>query len=100
MRTEELLSDLEALRGRRCAGCGGALCGHTALFSVMLGYKDAPRCLACLARGLDQPPERLRDHLLAHAGRRDCFRAGLSAASRAEGFPEGGRPACLFPSGG
>ncbi|MFQ5845654.1 MAG: sulfurtransferase TusA family protein [Planctomycetota bacterium] len=91
-----LREDLRSLRGARCAGCGAALCGHTALFSVVLGFKDAPLCLGCLAAGLGRDPGPLRDHLLDHIQRRECYRDGWRWAGEQEGFGDVARPPCLW----
>ncbi len=86
--------------GRPCARCGLAVCGHEGLMSLVMGLQDAPRCLACLASGLDRKPDELRDGLLAYVQRRECLQAGWQEATRLEGFAEEILPGCLWPSGG
>jgi tRNA 2-thiouridine synthesizing protein A len=95
-----LLHELSQLTGRGCAGCAHRLCGHEALFSVVLGLKDAPRCLTCLAAGLNRSATELRDQLLEHIQHRDCYRQAWQAASEWEGLRSGPHPACLWPADG
>ena len=94
--TASLLQDLGRLRGSRCSHCAGSLCGHDALFSVVLGFKDAPRCLACLGGDLGRGREELRDQLREYCEHRDCYREGWLEASREEGFGDPWRPGCLY----
>jgi len=93
-----LLADMERLAGIPCVECGKVPCGHEALFTVALGFKDSPRCAVCLARGLDRPLEELREQLAGHMQHRDCFRQAWEVACRREGFAPTMRPACLWPS--
>lgn len=95
-RTAALLRDLERLQGSRCAHCGGSLCGHDALFSVLLGFRNGSLCFACLARVLDRDKAELRDHLRAWCAHRDCYREGWLEASRREGGRDPWTPPCLY----
>jgi tRNA 2-thiouridine synthesizing protein A len=95
---EALLRDVDRLRDRPCAGCRRPLCGHEAVFAIALGFKDAPRCLACLAGGLGRDPDTLRDDAYRHVVGRDCFRAAWHEAGRREGR-DAERPSCLWPGG-
>src|SRR5262249_49348222 len=97
---QKLLRDLDRLTGAGCAGCSRRLCGHEALFSLAAGFKDAPRCLACLADALGRTPDELRDHLARYVRHRDCFRHGWEVASEREGAGPAGRPVCLWPAAG
>lgn len=95
---QKLLRDLDQLTGAGCAGCARRLCGHEALFSLAAGFKDAPRCLACLAEALGRTPDEVRDHLTRYVRHRDCFRRGWEVASAREGTGPAARPACLWPA--
>jgi tRNA 2-thiouridine synthesizing protein A len=95
----KLLGELDRSTGARCADCARAVCGHEALFSVALGFKDAPRCLACLAKGLGDEPSDLRDRLAEHFRHRNCFRTAWAVACDREGFGHTSRPGCLWPGG-
>ena len=79
-RASALIQEVNQLTGVGCANCTRPICGHEALFSIVLGLKDAPRCLACLAAGLDRPAVELRDQLREHIQHRDCFRQAWQAA--------------------
>ena len=85
IRAGALILDLARREGAACAGCGAVLCGHAVLCATVLGFRDAPRCLACLADPLDMPPARLHQELVAHVQRRDCFLAAWQWTSAREG---------------
>lgn len=92
----QLLQDLERLTGAACVVCADQLCGHEALFSVAMGFKNAPRCLTCLARLLDREVQELRDHLVSHFKHRSCFGRAWGIAGVREGFGYTWRPGCLW----
>jgi len=85
IRAGALILDLARREGAACAGCGAVLCGHAVLCATVLGFRDAPRCLACLADPLGMPPARLHQELVAHVQRRDCFLAAWQWTSAREG---------------
>jgi len=99
-RTTELLAELTALRGRPCVQCARVVCGHEAVMSVALGFKNGVRCLACLAAALEEEGPALRDHVMEHVRRRGCFSRGWLAASEHEGFGSTMHPACLWADDG
>lgn len=99
LRAVALMQDLLRLEGRHCKECDAALCGHTLLMSVMLGFKDAPRCADCLAAGLEQTRTSLRDQLYTHVLRRRCNQMAWLWANREEGVAPSALPACLWPAG-
>ncbi len=94
-RIEALLRDLGRLEGVACPRCLAAICGHEAVMSVALGYKNAPRCAGCLAAELEREAGELTSQMFEYVDRRPCFRAGWTWASRREGVEDGGIPACL-----
>jgi tRNA 2-thiouridine synthesizing protein A len=96
--TDALLQDLDRMESRPCAGCGRSLCGHHHVASVILGFKDAPRCLPCFAEALGQDVDVLRARLLDYVDGKDCFRQGWIRASGKEGVADPLRPSC-FGSG-
>jgi tRNA 2-thiouridine synthesizing protein A len=98
--TAALLQDLLRMRGSRCQECGGRLCGHETLMSLVAGYKDSPRCLSCLSRLLGQGREEVRDHLMGFIKSRPCRRAGWLWANQEEGIEPAALPTCLWPPGG
>jgi tRNA 2-thiouridine synthesizing protein A len=91
----KLLADLDRLSGARCISCDRAICGHEALCSVALGFRNSARCLPCLATGLNRPLTELRDQLLGYVQRRDCYRRAWQIAGERERQPGTGLPACL-----
>lgn len=93
-----LLRDLDRLADAVCMVCAARLCGHEAIFSVALGLKDAPRCLGCLAKGLERETADLRDQLAQHIQHRDCYRKAWNVASEREGLLPGQQPSCLWPN--
>jgi tRNA 2-thiouridine synthesizing protein A len=92
---EALLRDLDRLTGRPCHDCSHSLCGHEVVGSIVLGFKNAPRCLSCLSHGLRRVPSDLRDQIVDYVQRRDCYRQAWDAASDREGQPRDGLPRCL-----
>lgn len=96
LRTRELLATVRSLTGTSCRGCGTILCGHAAVLSSMLGYKGAPRCVACLSTELREPRPDLCERALQWILRRECFLRGWLWASAVEGWPGDARPRCTF----
>ena len=98
IKIEELLCSLKQLRENHCAGCGAVICGHEALMSLGMGFKDAPRCWSCLADALGYGKEALRDRIFAYIRHRSCHYEGWKWANREEGFELGEVPNCLWPT--
>ena len=96
--TEKLLADLRRLQGTRCAGCSAALCSHETLMSLVIGCKDQPRCLDCLARQVGHDRASVRDHLFAYIRIRPCRMAGWEWANQAESVSADALPACMWPA--
>jgi tRNA 2-thiouridine synthesizing protein A len=90
-----LIRDLDRLAGVACSDCSHAICGHEILCSIALGFKDFPRCLSCLAAGLRQPIDVLRNRLIEYVNRRDCYRSAWDIASDREQLPRQREPSCL-----
>ncbi|HTY64117.1 MAG TPA: sulfurtransferase TusA family protein [Acidobacteriota bacterium] len=98
IKLEALLCNLKQLRETRCHGCGAAICGHEALMSFTMGFKDAPKCWPCLATTMGHEKEDLRDHIFAYIRHRSCHYEGWRWASREEGFEPDSPPQCLWPA--
>ena len=92
----ELLPSLQAKRGAPCANCGQPLCFHQLLAAMALGIGQAPRCLECAARVLEESPPTLASSLLEYIQGRDCYRAAWKWASEQEGTAGESIPRCLF----
>ncbi|MGH7430246.1 MAG: sulfurtransferase TusA family protein [Candidatus Methylomirabilales bacterium] len=99
VRTETVLRFLEEMQGAGCPSCTRGVCGHEAVMSLAMGFKDAPRCLSCLAGALAQDRGELRDHVFLYIDHHECFRAGWDWAGRQEGFGTVSSPGCLWASG-
>jgi tRNA 2-thiouridine synthesizing protein A len=95
--TEVLLRDLRSIRENCCTSCGGAICGHEALMSLTMGFKNAPRCWHCLADALGHSREALRDRLSSFITSRACYNEGWLWANQEEGVRPGALPGCLWP---
>ncbi len=98
VRDELLVRDLIDIRESGCTGCGGMICGHEALMSLTMGFKDTPRCWQCLAAALEQGKEALRNHLASFIASRSCYSAGWVWANLDEGFGPDESPHCLWPT--
>jgi tRNA 2-thiouridine synthesizing protein A len=96
-RTLKLLVDLTGLAGRVCRRCECALCHHETLFSLSMGFKNAPLCCSCLAAEFQREPAQMRDELWSYVLHRPCHRAGWAWANREEGYDPAALPACLWP---
>ena len=95
-RTAAMLAAVRELSGRPCPDCARALCGHEVVLSVLLGYRNAPRCATCLARETGEARQALCERVLAWLRARDCYRAAWELAGAREHSADALRPACLF----
>jgi tRNA 2-thiouridine synthesizing protein A len=73
------LRELQRLVGGDCRDCRVRYSARDGLFSIALGFKNAPRCLECLSRNLDRDPVELQKQLLDYIHRRDCYRQAWEA---------------------
>lgn len=95
---QALIQDLEHRRHRVCPLCTKELCFHEVLFSIVMGFKNEPQCLGCLAQEVQKTPEHFRDQIYTHIQRRPCWQRGWEWSSQQENFPVGQYPACLWDS--
>jgi hypothetical protein len=93
-----LLCDLKNICENSCANCGGTICGHEALMSLIMGFKKAPRCWSCLAEALGHGKEALRDRMASLIAGRACYNEGWLWANQEEGIGPRERPRCLWPA--
>jgi tRNA 2-thiouridine synthesizing protein A len=82
--------------GAACRGCGKAVCAHEVMMSFVLGFKDAPRCLPCLAGGLARGPSEFGAEVRARIDHQECWRAGWRRADELDLIGGAGRPACVL----
>ena len=85
---EDLIRELGRLRGVECAGCGEPVGAHDTLMSMVMGFKNAPRCMICLAAGLEEDAAKLRENLLRYIRQRRCYSEAWNWANREKGLPE------------
>jgi tRNA 2-thiouridine synthesizing protein A len=71
--------------GAPCRDCDRPSTAREALGNVVLGFKNAPRCLPCLARRLGREVGGLRADLVDYARRRDCYARAWAEAERLDG---------------
>jgi tRNA 2-thiouridine synthesizing protein A len=94
---------LYRLAGGRCRDCARPYTAREAVGSVALGFKDAPRCLPCLADRLGRAEADLRADLVHYARRRECYARAWAVAERLDG-PSADWPAlaetCQSPAAG
>jgi tRNA 2-thiouridine synthesizing protein A len=77
------LLELRRLVSGDCVSCRKPYSSREAVYCIVLGFKNAPRCLACLAVNLHRVPNELAAQLVEHIHRRQCF---LRAWQEAEGL--------------
>jgi tRNA 2-thiouridine synthesizing protein A len=97
IKLEELLRTIGQLREFPCHACGAPICGHEALMSFAMGFKNEPKCWSCLSVTMGHSKEVLRDHVFAYIKHRSCHYEGWQWASREEGFAPENSPKCLWP---
>jgi hypothetical protein len=78
-----------------CFKCGAELCAHRHLMSIVMGFRDKPLCMACLASALEQEVRPMRDHICSYIQRRDCYRGAWEWACAEEGQSVSEIPECL-----
>ncbi len=96
VRAETLITDIRRLAVARCP-CSASLCGHALLFSFLLGFKDQPRCPACLSKALGRPD--ISPQLIDTVLHRACYRAAWEWTTREErACPVAAIPAAAAPA--
>jgi hypothetical protein len=65
--------ELIRIAGGRCQDCAVAFSAKEAVWSIALGFKNAPRCLGCLSRRLGRDEPDLRTSLTEYVHRRECY---------------------------
>ncbi len=82
LKADAIVREVDERWGASCASCDLDLIGHEIVLSLALGFRDAPRCAPCLARGVGQAtPDFLRLGA-ARIRRLACFRAGWVHSDR------------------
>jgi tRNA 2-thiouridine synthesizing protein A len=82
------LRELARIAGGRCQDCAAGYSAKEAVWSIALGFKNAPRCLPCLARRLGREQAELGASLTDYVHRRECYlRAWREAETMDENRP-------------
>jgi len=84
-RTRLLIDAVTGARGHACQGCHAPVSAHEVLMSIGTGFRDAARCVDCLAHETGNPRDVLLGHLAAHFTRRACFAEAWAHATWLEG---------------
>ena len=82
------LLELRRLAGGRCCDCLVAYDPFEVVFSVAMGFKTAPRCFPCLARGFGRPANAFRKELTEYVQRRECYLRAWREAERMTSSPD------------
>ena len=93
-RVERILALLQQHRGASCHSCGEKLCGHSIVFSVVLGYENKPLCLNCIARDHGRDANTMRDEMVLYVHSKPCLVQGWRLANLWEGAHAEGLPEC------
>lgn len=91
------LRELHRLTGGGCTDCRTNYSAREAVFSVALGFKDAPRCLPCLATRLGRDRDELGEQLVEYVHRRECYLRAWRAAEGMDGATEPASRQCGVP---
>jgi tRNA 2-thiouridine synthesizing protein A len=79
------LRELQRLIGGGCVDCGVPYSARDAVSSIALGFKNAPRCLACLGQRLGRVETELREQLTGYVHRRECYLKAWRVAEQTDG---------------
>jgi tRNA 2-thiouridine synthesizing protein A len=96
--------ELIRIAGGRCQDCAVGYTAREAVWSIALGFKNAPRCLGCLGGRLGRERQELQTSLTEYVHRRECYlRAWREAetmdANNGSAGPAAGTPAVIAASG-
>jgi len=70
---DEIVVQLRNWTSQPCLACKTPLLAEDVLYSIALGFKNCPKCLPCLAKGLERDQAELKVTLLQHIRRRPCL---------------------------
>lgn len=77
-----VIAVVESRWGSRCSRCSVALIGHDVVLSMLMGLRDAPRCIACLAASVGDEREPFTDRAHRNVRRLGCYAAGWRHSDR------------------
>lgn len=70
---DEIVAQLQHWTSKPCLACNSSLLAEDVLYSNALGFKTCPKCLSCLAKGMERNQADLKATLLQHIRRRPCL---------------------------
>lgn len=70
---DDIVTQLQYWTSQPCHTCKSPLLAEDVLYSNALGFKTCPKCLSCLAKGLERNQADLKTTLLQHIRRRPCL---------------------------
>ncbi|NBR06604.1 MAG: hypothetical protein EBT92_12640 [Planctomycetes bacterium] len=73
LKFDEIVSQLRNWTAKPCLACNSQLLAEDVLYSNALGFKNCPKCLSCLAKGLERNQADLKATLIQHIRRRPCL---------------------------
>jgi tRNA 2-thiouridine synthesizing protein A len=81
------LRELLRIAGGSCRDCAVQHSARDAVFSIALGFAQAPRCVACLTRRLGRAEAELREQLNGYIARQECYRRAWAVAEQMDDDP-------------
>ncbi|MEK7487586.1 MAG: hypothetical protein AABZ60_24920 [Planctomycetota bacterium] len=95
-RTEALIQTLQSQKVFVCAQCKKIICFHEILFSIVMGYKNAPHCTFCLAQETEKTDIEFRKQIYRHIQQKSCWKMTWDWCTTQEGFASANLPSCLW----
>ncbi len=82
IKAETVIAEVDSHWGAACTSCRCALIGHDVVLSMLMGQRDAPACIACLAAALRDGRSDFLRRAHATVQRLGCYRAGWMHSDR------------------
>lgn len=84
--------ELQRIAGGACQDCAVGYSAREAVWSIALGFKNAPRCLGCLGKRLGRAETDLRASLTEYVHRRECYLRAWREAETMDAKDDGLQP--------
>lgn len=95
-RADALIQTLKTQKEWICVPCQRPICSHEILFSIVMGYKNAPHCTSCLAEEAEKTAVDFREQIYRHIQQKGCWKMAWDWCNRHEGFNQNVLPSCLW----
>lgn len=82
IKAETVIAEVEARWGATCGGCSVTLIGHDVVLSMLMGLRQTPRCIACLAASVGDELEPFTRRAHSNLRRLECYGAGWRHSDR------------------